>query len=128
GGEDPVHFLGERLGQIASAQTRLDMTDGDPAIKRAERAAKSGSCVSLDQNHIGLFLDKNGLESGQDSGCRLRQGLTWLHQIQIVIRLNPEDIEHLVQQIPMLSRSAGADGEFRTLPKMENNRGELYGF
>src|ERR1700724_2014891 len=90
GCDHAVHFFGEGLRQIAGAQSSLHMPDRNSPVKSSQGATESGGGVSLDEYQVRLLLLQNRLERGQDSGARLGESLAREHQIEVVIRLDPE--------------------------------------
>jgi hypothetical protein len=58
----------------------------------------------------------------------LRQGLIRAHHVQIVIGADPENIEHLIEHLPVLGGSNSNNVEKTPLsPELENDRCQLDG-
>jgi hypothetical protein len=48
-----VHLLGPRLGEVAGAQARLYMADGDAAVERGQRGGAGGGRIAVHQHAVG---------------------------------------------------------------------------
>ena len=68
------------------------------------------------------------LHAGQDPARQTVQVLPCLHQAQVVIRLDGEDVQHLVEHLPMLPGDAHARHEVRPFLQRTNYRRHLDGF
>jgi hypothetical protein len=55
----------------------------------------------------------------------MREILIWSHDIEVVMRLYSESLEHLIQHVAMLSRNADEMLNIRAGTERENDRGEL---
>ena len=63
----PVHFFGERPGEVAGAQTALDMADAHPAVKCRERGRHRRRRVALHDQPIRYGRDEHGVEPVEDA-------------------------------------------------------------
>ncbi len=97
---------GKRLIAVTGAESGFDVTGGNALEIGGERGGKAGHRVALHQQHVGANLPEQRRQPfqhpGGDFGRRLRGG----HQVQVVIGLEAEDLQHLVQHGAMLGRHA----------------------
>ncbi len=87
---------------IVGAQPGLDVADRDLMVKRRERACKGGRGVAVHQHNFGLGFQQDVVQPAQrffgDGGKRL----ALLHNIEVKIRFNLKNIQHLVEHFPVL--------------------------
>ena len=97
-----VHFL--RIGGIFIARTQpcLHMSHRNLRIEGCQRPRKGSRSIAMHQNHIGLGFLHNRLQAHQRTGGNIVQRLAAGHNIQVVVRLNAEKLQHLVQHFAML--------------------------
>ncbi|MNO70131.1 hypothetical protein D3C76_610030 [compost metagenome] len=77
------------------------------------QAGREGGCgVAVHQDYIRFVGGENAFHALQDGGGDVGQVLTGLHDIQVEIRLNTKQTQHLVQHFSMLSGHAnlGVEG------------------
>ena len=99
-----VHLFRERRVFIVGAQTGFYMSDRDLVIKCCKCTGKGGRSVAMYQNDIRLGLFQHGIQTMQrlfGNGCKR---LTLLHDIQIIVGLDIENIQHLIEHLTMLCR------------------------
>ncbi|MNN29862.1 hypothetical protein D3C81_1434820 [compost metagenome] len=58
----------------------------------------------MNENKLTSRRTDHLLDTGQHRYAELGQALPRLHQIKIIIRLNPEYLKHLIEHLPVLSR------------------------
>ena len=92
-------------------QAGLDVADGNVLIKGRERAAERGRGVALDDHHAGAQRSEHRLQAAENARRRLRQRLSRLHQIQIVVWDDFEHRQHLIEHLAMLGGDADANVE-----------------
>jgi hypothetical protein len=82
--------------------------------------------VALHEHPIRPYFSQHWFQPRQHSGGHLGGRLTLLHQIQILIGHDVKKVQHLIQHIPMLSRSTDMDLKaIRLLPQLSHHRGHL---
>jgi hypothetical protein len=129
GGEDAIELFREWLAHVAGAQAGFHVAYGNARIERGQGAAKSGGGVALHQDDVGPFGGEHALERRQNARRRLRQRLSRLHQVEIVVGRDAEDLQYLIEHLAMLRGDAAFHLEFgRTGAQMEQHRAELDGF
>ena len=105
-GKPAVHFLGEWGLLIASAQPRLDMPHGHACVESGKAGGERGGGIAMHKDKVGLLLLQHALETREDIAGDVVQILSGLHDVQIVLRHDVEQIEHLVQHLPVLRGDA----------------------
>ena len=125
-GHHPVHLFRKRLRQIAGAQSGLDVSHGNVLVEGRQRARQRGGGIALHQDHVGPFGRQDGLQLREDARGGLRQRLSRLHHVQVVIRRHLERRQHLVQHAAMLRRHAGLHRKLAgPLPHVQQHRAEF---
>ena len=98
-----VNLLWPWLVDIATAQACLDMANRDLAVIGGNCPRQDRGRVALHHHPIRLFFIKHFANFEQSTCGQRIEGLARLHQIEIVVRDDAGDIEHLVQHFAMLS-------------------------
>ena len=75
-------------------------------VKRGERACKRGRGIAVHQHDIRLRLFKNEIQTMQRLLSNHSERLTTFHNIEIIIGLDLENIEHLIEHLPVLRGDA----------------------
>ena len=104
--DTPVHLLGPRIVLVERPQTGLDVADLPALLERSERAGHGRRRVALDEHPVGMLLLENRAEPVDDRDRDVVQRLGVLHHVQVVIRPDLEQVEHLVEHLPMLAGHA----------------------
>ena len=83
-----VYFL--RIGRefIPRPQTCLNMTDTDSIIKSRKTRNKCRCCISMHEHDIRIRFFHYFVQADQSSCCDISKGLTILHNVKIIVRLN----------------------------------------
>ena len=127
-GDLAVHLLRPGAVDVVGAEAGLDMAYGDLLVKGRERRGGAGGRVAMDQDDIGLDLLQDVAHAGEHAGRDVVQVLPLLHDVQVEVRLDLEDPEHLVQHLPMLPGDAHNRLKlFRTLLELLHQRAHLDG-
>ena len=125
-GEEPaVGFLREGIQKIVGAQTGLHMTNRDLLVKRSQTSGKRRGGVALHQDQlrwIGLKVFPQPLQRSTGDMC---QGLTGGHQIEILIRLEMEQIHHLAHHFAVLTGQDDTGLQCITGLKRPDDRSQL---
>ena len=74
------------------------------------------------QNHIRFFLPQDFLHSGENGSGDIRQILTGFHDRQVIIRYDPENVQHLPQHLPVLTAHAHLGVQKRTFFQFQHQR------
>ena len=98
-----VHLFRPRTVNIMSPQTRLDMTDGNLTVKGGKRRRSRGSGVAVDKNQIRLRFLQDSAHPKQDTARHVVKILPRLHDVQVIIRRNFKEMQHLIQHLPVLT-------------------------
>ena len=104
-----VELLRPGAVDVVSAQTSLDVPNGDLQVEAGERRGEAGRGVAVDQDHIGLLVLEDGLELEKHVARHVEQRLSRLHDRQVVIWSHVEDAQHLVEHLAVLA-GHGDDG------------------
>ena len=102
----PVHFLRPGAVEVARAQARLHMADGNLLIESCDSGGGRCCRVAMDQNHIRLDFLQDIAHAGKHPCGHVVEILALLHDVQVVIRHDLEDAQHLVQHLAVLARHA----------------------
>ena len=121
--QHPVQLFRERLQHIARAQPRLHVPYGNLGIECRQRPAERGRRVSLHQDHVRSLLADHRFQRRHNPRRRLRQALVRPHDVQIMVRPDPEHLQHLVQHLPVLRGHTNAYLELARPPlHVQHNR------
>ena len=78
------------------------MADRHLVIERRKRTGKGGRGITVDEHDVRLCLFEHLIQTVQTLLGDGRQRLTRLHDVQVIIRLNIENIEHLIEHLTVL--------------------------
>jgi len=107
-GEPAVHFFRPGRVFVVGAQARFDMPDPDFGVVGGKAGAQRGGGVAVNQHDVGCPGAEYVAHAEQHVARDVAQVLPRLHQVQIEIGLDAEDVEHLVEHLPVL----GGDADF----------------
>ena len=124
--QGPVHLLGERGVFVPGPQARLHVAHRNFLIKGCQRPGKGGGRVPMDQNQVRLFPGKDLLHSQKALAGDGVQALASLHDIQIVVRLDGKQLEHVVQHLPVLGGDAADALNLSSALQFLYQRGHLH--
>ena len=124
----PVEFLRIRRIHLIGSKSRLHMTDRNLLIECGEPRGKGRCGISVHQYDIRLFYPENFAHSHKNCCCYIGQILSLLHNIQVVIRNDAEDIKHLLQHFPVLAGDTDDRLQLPTFPKLQDKRTHLNRF
>ena len=128
-GQLAVHFLRIRRIFIAGTQTSLHMAYRNLCIEGCQSASKGRRGVTMYKHHIRLSLFHNRLQAHQRTRSHIVQRLAGGHNVQIIVRLNTEQVEHLIQHFAMLcSNSNNRLDIFRILAHCQHQRTHFNSF
>ncbi len=82
----------------------------------------------MDQDDVGLDLFQNAAQALQDGDGDVGQVLAGLHDFEIVVGHQAEQLQHLIQHLAMLAGHADLDIETRVLLQGADDGGHLDGF
>ena len=123
-----VNLLGPGVIDIARAQPRLDVIDRQLAVIGGERAAHGGGGIALDHDPRRPRLVHHRAQPGEQPRGQRVEALVGLHHVEIVVRHDPGDIEHLVEHAAMLRGNADLAVEPRVGLERGDHREQLDGF
>ncbi len=127
-GQTAVDLLRERIRSVVGAQPRFDVPDGDLAVEGREAADERRGRVPLDEHHVRADLAEDMVQCLDGVLRDLGQGLPGAHDVQIVVRRDLEDVQDLIQHLPVLrgrDRHHAKEPLFR--PEADDHRSELDG-
>jgi hypothetical protein len=108
-----VHLLGKRLPHVSAAQAGLDVSNRHVGVECGQRATESSGGVSLNDSNVRADGSENSFQSRQNPGGGLKKCLAGQHQVQIVVRLDAENLKDLVKHPAVLSGNADNGAELR---------------
>ena len=123
----PIHLLGEGGPLVIGAQTGLHMAHGDLVIESGQGPGEGGGGVPVDQDQVGLGLLQHALHAQQAFGGDGGQGLPGLHDIQVIVGLELENIQHRVQHLPVLGSDAAQGLDARAALELQGQGGHFNG-
>lgn len=88
------------------SQTGLHVTYRYLLIEGSQSPGSRGRCVAMHQYDVGLRLDENITHACEHTGGDIIEILPLLHDVEVVVRLDIKDFEHLVKHLAVLSRNA----------------------
>jgi hypothetical protein len=91
---------------VVGTQARFYMTYRDLLIESCECGGSRSGCVTVHQYHIRFRLVQHITHPGQHTGGYIIQILPLLHDVQVIIRLDIEYLQHLIEHFTMLPRHA----------------------
>ncbi len=113
---------------ISSGQARLDVGDGDLLVVGRQGGGQRGGRVAVHEHAFGPKRSEHAAQSGEDRAGDVGQSLARLHDVQVVVRRDVEQGEHLVEHLAMLRRDAHADVELRHAREALDDGRHLDGF
>ena len=123
-----VHFLRERAVDIVGAEACLHMAHGNLVVVGSQRSGKGGGSIAMHQHDVRLLLLQDLVQAHHGLGGNVKEGLSCGHDIQIVVRFDLEEVQHLVKHIPVLGRHRHHGGDFlRVLLKLQHDGCHLDG-
>src|SRR2546430_3437997 len=102
--EAAVGFLWERIEQVMTPQTSLNVADGNVQIKGGECGGKNGGRIALYQEEIWLQVAQSVLHHVEYPCIEVCQGLLRTHEVEVHIRANLKERQNLVEHLAMLRR------------------------
>ncbi|MNH27409.1 hypothetical protein D3C79_875190 [compost metagenome] len=121
-GQATVALFRPRRIQVVGAQASFDVGDRNLLVV-GRQAGRQGRCgVAVDQYHIRLELGQYGLEPLQNGRGHVCQVLAWLHDVQVVIGRDLEQLQYLVKHLAVLASNADTGLETVVLGKVEGQR------
>ncbi len=126
--ERSIRFLWEGRRQVPGPQSRFDMTDRHARIKGRQRGRQTGGRIALHQHDIRPFLVQDIPHRQQHAGCDVEKILSRLHYIEIVVRNDFEQSQHLIQHLAMLPAGANCAVNARRIPQAQDDRRKLDSF
>ena len=129
-GADPcrdaaIGLLRERGGDVAAAEPRLQVDDGDVTVEAGQGRRGDGGGVALDHDGIRALHLENRIEQRDDVGHDLVEGLARCENIQVVRRGDPQNLTHLIQHLAVLPRDHRDRLEARILLQTTDDRCHL---
>lgn len=105
-----VHLFGIGPLHVIGAQARFDMAHRNALVKGRKGRRHGRGGVAMDQHHIGRHLVVEAVDLLEDQSRKRIQRMAGAHQLQIVVGLDGENLEHLVEHLAVLA--GGADHAF----------------
>ncbi len=86
-----------------SPQPRFDMTDGNLTVKGGKRRRGRGGGVPVNKNDIRIRFLQDVAHPQQDTARHVIKILPLLHDVQVIIRRNLKEMQHLIQHLAVLT-------------------------
>ncbi len=83
------------------------MAEAHPVVVSHQPRHQYGARVALSQDPVGSALPDHAVQGAEQRRRQLGQGLVGLHQVQIEVWLDPEEVQNLVEHLAVLA--GGAD-------------------
>ena len=99
----PVHLLWKWPPLVARSKAGFDVPERAPVIERLHRRHEHRGGVPLREHPVRLHYAEDVVKATEQVGGQLRQALIRLHQVQLVMRLNSKQLQHLIEHLSMLS-------------------------
>ena len=104
------------------------MADRDALVERRERGGGDGRRVTLHEQKIRLLLEETLSQRLQRARREDAKILAVLHEAQVDMRRDAEDVERLLEHLAMLGRGDHQWFEMRMRSHRRNDRRHLDGF
>ena len=127
-GQPTVHLFRPRRAHVAGAQAGFHVAHRDAGMERGQRRRQRGAGVAVDQHHPRPAARQHVLHAGQHAGGDPGQVLAGTHQVEVVVGDDVEQLEHLVEHLPVLRSDADTDPQAAMLAQRMQDRGHLDGF
>ena len=101
------------------------MADRDLLIKGRQRPGERRGRIAVHQDKVRLCLLQGLLHAEQGARCDGRQRLLLLHDIQVILRRQAEDLHNGVQHLAVLARKTADALKFRPLRQRLHQRGHF---
>ena len=101
------------------------MADRDLLIEGRQRPGERRGRIAVHQDKVRLCLLQGLLHAEQGARCDGRQRLLLLHDIQVILRRQAEDLHDGVQHLAVLARKAADTLKFRPLRQRLHQRGHF---
>ena len=123
-----VHLLRERRILIVRAQTSLDVADSRLMVISRKCTGKCRRRISVNEHDIRFFLRQDLVKAHHSPRRDIKKRLASRHDVEIMIRLDMEEVEHLIEHFAVL----GGNGHYRfnrlrVLLELQDNRSHLDG-
>ena len=120
-----VHFLRKGRVSVIGAQAGLDVADGHLVIKRSQRTGESRGRVAVDEHQIGPGGLEHLVHTEQRARGNGRERLLLLHDVQVVITLEVENVHHGIEHFAVLPGQAADALEILAGSQLQNERRHL---
>ena len=127
-GQLTVGFFREGRKQVSGTQACFDMTDLDLLIKSGQRCGEGGRGISVNEHVVGLLLLQYIFQPAEHAGGDVVEGLPALHDVQVVVHRQMEEIDHLIEHLAVLRGEADLRINARPLQKLFHDGRHLDGF
>lgn len=91
---------------VVRAQSRLDVSDRNAAVKGGQCGGRRGRRVAVNQHHVRTGLVEHVAHARQHAGSHVVEILSLPHNVQIVVGLDSEQPQHLIEHLAVLSADA----------------------
>lgn len=121
--EASVHLFGPRAVDVVGAQTGLDVAHGYLLVVGGQGGQGRCGGVAMYQHHVGFRLLQNAAHSEQDARGEVVEILSGLHEVEVVVGTDAEDVEYLVEHLAVLSGDADEHAEMLRSPLQLHHHG-----
>jgi hypothetical protein len=92
---------------VVRAQAGFDVGHRHSFVEARQRCGERGGGVALDDQPIRSHLAQHARDPLEYGGCHIAEILSLSHDVEVMVGLDLEYVEHLVQHLPMLTGDAG---------------------
>jgi hypothetical protein len=111
-----------------STHPRLDVPDWDVVVEGRKGGGKGSGGVTVNEHRVIRTRFHYGADATERTAGHLRERLTVLHDVQVKIRNDSEQIQNFIEKLPMLRGNGNSRLKTRVLLQCQDDRCHLDGF
>lgn len=101
-----IELFRVRRVDVVGTKTSFDVTNQDLQVEASKCGYKRRRGIAMHQNHIRILGFKHFPNTVEDVRSNVKQSLTVLHDVEIIVRDYIENSQNLVEHLTMLRRNA----------------------
>ena len=101
-----VHLFGPRAEDVVRAESGFYVSNGDLLIECGEGGGCAGCCVAVDEHNVGLRFTQHVAHACKHAGSDIIEILSLLHDVEVEVGADVEDVKHLVEHLAVLTGDA----------------------
>lgn len=123
-----VRFFRERGKKISRAQACFDVSDADLLVESGKSGREGRRRVAVDKDVIRFFLLQYIFQAAEDAGGDVIERLSALHDVEIIVDRQSEEVDDLIEHFPVLGGQADLGINFFMLQQFPDKGRHLDGF